>query len=137
MQAVLAGGEEGEVDFSELHIDPKYPNIDGITRVISTLLIENELYIQFNEKWKQGRTKLIILWISVFIYSFLLNFNVWESYDKLTNQEINIFLQLLRALLTSIIGLELIFLFYMFLIFIFIGKEEVKLKRLKRVKNEK
>lgn len=38
--------EEGEVDFSELHIDPKYPNIDGITRVISTLLIENELYIQ-------------------------------------------------------------------------------------------
>ena len=104
---------------------------------IYLMIYKNELYIQFNEKWKQGRTKLIILWISVFIYSFLLNFNVWESYDKLTNQEINIFLQLLRALLTSIIGLELIFLFYMFLIFIFIGKEEVKLKRLKRVKNEK
>ena len=104
---------------------------------IYLMIYKNELYIQFNEKWKQGRTKLIILWISVFIYSFLLNFNVWESYDKLTNQEINIFLQLLRALLTSIIGLGLIFLFYMFLIFIFIGKEEVKLKRLKRVKNEK
>lgn len=105
--------------------------------VIYLMIYKNELYIKFNEKWKQGRTKLIILWISVFIYSFLLNFNVWESYDKLTNQEINIFLQLLRALLTSIIGLELIFLFYMLLIFVFIGKEEVKLKRLKRVKNEK
>ena len=105
--------------------------------VIYLMIYKNELYIKFNEKWKQGRTKLIILWISVFIYSFLLNFNVWESYDKLTNQEINIFLQLLRALLTSIIGLELIFLFYMLLIFVFIGKEEVKLKRVKRVKYEK
>ena len=104
---------------------------------IYLMIYKNELYIQFNEKWKQGRTKLIILWISVFIYSFLLNFNVWESYDKLTNQEINIFLQLLRALLTTIMHLEIVLMFYLFLIVIFIGREEVKLGRLKRLKNEK
>ena len=104
---------------------------------IYLMIYKNELYIQFNEKWKQGRTKLIILWISVFIYSFLLNFNVWESYDKLTNQEINIFLQLLRALLTTITCLEIVLMFYLMLIVIFIGREEVKLGRLKRLKNEK
>ena len=71
----------------------------GMTPSIAIYLTiyKNELYIKFNEKWKLGRTKLIILWISVFIYSFLLNFTVYEPQVKLTNQ-INIFLLLLGAL---------------------------------------
>ena len=38
------------------------------------MIYKNEIYIKFNEKWKLGRTKLIILWVSVFIYSFLLKY---------------------------------------------------------------
>lgn len=105
--------------------------------VLYLTIYKNELYIKFNKKWKQGRTKLIILWISVFIYSFVFNFGLWESQDKLTNKEINIFLQLLRALLTTITCLEIVLMFYLMLIVIFIGREEVKLGRLKRLKNEK
>ena len=110
----------------------------GMTPSIAIYLTiyKNELYIKFNEKWKLGRTKLIILWISVFIYSFLLNFTVYEPQVKLTNQ-INIFLRLLGALFMSIVGLELVFMLYMILIVVFIEKEEMKLRKLKSLKNEK
>ncbi len=104
------------------------------------MIYKNEIYIKFNEKWKLGRTKLIILWVSVFIYSFLLNFTIYEPKVKLTNQ-INIFLKFLGALFISIMGLEIILMFYMFLIVVFVvvfmEKEERKLRKLKRLKNEK
>ena len=37
----------------------------------------------------------------------------------------------------SIVGLELVFMLYMILIVVFIEKEEMKLRKLKRLKNEK
>ena len=64
-------------------------------------------------------------------------FDKYKDGNKLTNKEINIFLQLLRALLTTITCLEIVLMFYLMLIVIFIGREEVKLGRLKRLKNEK
>ena len=61
--------------------------------------------------------------------------------SMLLRKQFNIFLKFLGALFISIMGLEIILMFYMFLIVVFVvvfmEKEERKLRKLKRLKNEK